>query len=1055
MIKNDDQSSVMSANDTLSLTPVQKIEEMLNAADFNKIMTVFNSDSNQNQLTRDEFVEKLSLILKKGAKRDFKELFEKIDVAREGIIDWNKFVDHMLLEFYEEDEKVKDTQVPKWKALRQVYSPHKEAILIVQLQKSASRYITVSKEAVIAFWDLQMKMIKTSKLSFASIKQKDLWVTSCALLTNLNKLAVTFTNKEIVIYDLSSKPEFNCQYRVQGLPNTPISMSYWYNKYNPNHAILSVGDIKGTIRCIMFYSALSGLFPRPMPGGKEAAKHSDEVTTYTKVKDIPCEMTKRTKHRIVYHKQHNGWVRQVSYLDNLECFVSCSTEKHSPLVLGYPDKERAEMRTVRLNYDSGVNCFTYHKRMNLIISGSINHQVCLWNPYVVTKPVGLLVGHSAPIVQIAINKEDKNQAISFSKDKAMRIWDLQQQSCVQRITGIFPKGPEVESKMMFDDYINRLFITFNNQITLLDLKLEVYDQVLSHERPITSIIYNKKYNQVISSCEDGVVTVWSVDNGHKIKQFVDCHGNNELTTMLLQEGGSRLLTGGSEGVVKVWDLNGHCHNCLNCGNTSNITQILSLKRSVIVVGWSKIITSFKKSSLKNYHVDPSDWLGGSQHKDDILCADFNPPSLLVTGSYDGEIVVWNYNSEIATAKMRCEDSSKERVESVSSDSRPSTSARKNSDEELNIVTSHLKLLKHRLKSSAGGVNLVSCGGGGVLRLWNVNRAKFIHQVACHPHASHVTCDVDHLNTVIVTGDSNGMIKSWSLENFMLTDESAKENMSLIQSWKAHLDSINSLQVIDNCDFKLVISASSDCCVSLWDLHGRKVGDFGQEKPWKLVDVMAQFTKQQQSLDEQEPVEPPEEDKEEEEKSEVGDPAAEHKQSDEQLKDVGDGGCEIWKTTSLGEVYKEKRTNKRARRQPDKISGFGRYLESTSTPYGNLKCSVLDVESDFKKPDFIENPQRYFSEKPYSSSLDKSLSKSFHETSIRDTRQALKAAFDEKSFFPKEMLDFEAQMRSNHEQKLKLLSEKQKEKNQDGILKVFDHSSRRLSNATSISFKPGC
>ena len=41
-IKNDDQSSVVSANDTLSFTPVQKVEEMLNAADFDKIMTVFN-----------------------------------------------------------------------------------------------------------------------------------------------------------------------------------------------------------------------------------------------------------------------------------------------------------------------------------------------------------------------------------------------------------------------------------------------------------------------------------------------------------------------------------------------------------------------------------------------------------------------------------------------------------------------------------------------------------------------------------------------------------------------------------------------------------------------------------------------------------------------------------------------------------------------------------------------------------------------------------------------------------------------------------------------------
>ena len=63
--------------------------------------------------------------------------------------------------------------------------------------------------------------------------------------------------------------------------------------------------------------------------------------------------------------------------------------------------------------------FSYHASI-ITVSGSINHQVCLWNPYVVTKPVGLLVGHMAPIVQIAINKEDKNQAISFSKDKVCK-----------------------------------------------------------------------------------------------------------------------------------------------------------------------------------------------------------------------------------------------------------------------------------------------------------------------------------------------------------------------------------------------------------------------------------------------------------------------------------------------------------------------------------------------------------------------------------------------------------------------------------------------------------
>ena len=41
-----------------------------------------------------------------------------------------------------------------------------------------------------------------------------------------------------------------------------------------------------------------------------------------------------------------------------------------------------------------------------------------------------------------------------------------------------------------------------------------------------------------------------------------------------------------------------------------------------------------------------------------------------------------------------------------------------------------------------------------------------------------------------TGDSNGVIKSWSLENYMLTDKSIKENLPAIESWKAHLDSVN-------------------------------------------------------------------------------------------------------------------------------------------------------------------------------------------------------------------------------------------------------------------------
>ena len=33
------------------------------------------------------------------------------------------------------------------------------------------------------------------------------------------------------IYDLSSKSEFNCQFRIQGLQHTPLCMDYWYVPY--------------------------------------------------------------------------------------------------------------------------------------------------------------------------------------------------------------------------------------------------------------------------------------------------------------------------------------------------------------------------------------------------------------------------------------------------------------------------------------------------------------------------------------------------------------------------------------------------------------------------------------------------------------------------------------------------------------------------------------------------------------------------------------------------------------------------------------------------------
>lgn len=58
---------------------------------------------------------------------------------------------------------------------------------------------------------------------------------------------MAFTSKEICFYDLLSKEEFACQYKLQGLKGTPICMDYWYDPLDANKSILSFGDITGKV----------------------------------------------------------------------------------------------------------------------------------------------------------------------------------------------------------------------------------------------------------------------------------------------------------------------------------------------------------------------------------------------------------------------------------------------------------------------------------------------------------------------------------------------------------------------------------------------------------------------------------------------------------------------------------------------------------------------------------------------------------------------------------------------------------------------------------------
>lgn len=52
----------------------------------------------------------------------------------------------------------------------------------------------------------------------------------------------------------------------------------------------------------------------------------------------------------------------------------------------------------------------------LIATAGIDHKICLWNPYVVSKPTGILQGNMASVITVKFIASRK-QLFSFSKDK--------------------------------------------------------------------------------------------------------------------------------------------------------------------------------------------------------------------------------------------------------------------------------------------------------------------------------------------------------------------------------------------------------------------------------------------------------------------------------------------------------------------------------------------------------------------------------------------------------------------------------------------------------------
>ncbi|XP_054984315.1 WD repeat-containing protein 49, partial [Sorex araneus] len=957
---------------------------------------------NSISMSREQFVQKMTEIIDWGTKEEYGELFDRVDVIQDGFISWDKLTSFMLLTL-ENDEQTKTAIAPRWKDIEFLPVKHKDTIQKVIFLKSSSRYLTISKEGLLGIWGDNLMLQETRSITSDVTKLNHLWVTSLISLENVNKIAVAFTSKEICFYDLLSK-ELSCQYKLQGLKGTPICMDYWYDPLDANKSILSFGDITGKVQAVVFTTALISLFERP------ASACEDEEVTLT----INWTELLSGYHTCCYtleHKLHHGdWVRQVTYNASLDAIISSTTSSTNTMVLAWREKSKNHVKMTSFNIAQGIHAFDCHSQLNLIATAGINNKVCLWNPYVVSKPVGVMWGHTTSVIAVQFFAA-KNQLFSFSEDKVLRLWDIQHQLSIQRIACSFPRCQNFRCLLHFDEVHNRLFISFNNQLALLAMESEANQRVKSHKKAVTCVLYNSFLKQVISSDAGSTVFFWMIDTGKKIKQFTSCHGNAEISTMAFDTNETRLLTGSTDGTVKIWDFNGYCHYTLSVGQEGavDITQILALKKTILVTGWERTITVFRPQNYNQHFIQPDEWRGKIQHQDDILCAAFLPPQTLATGSYNGEIILWNNSTENAhyvlhpnyqrLLKSKLDTEPQTLLSSCSTHSKTEKATLGivsfEIDSERNNAVMRLCFLEARKHTAVtGGANLVSCGGCGYVRLWDTFKKQFLAEFLAHNGAEYIIMCTDKLNRYLATGDPDGGLKIWNIEEYCLNPSKGKMTQAptLIRSLQPHEDQITSLEMCEPGGHLLVISSSADCNICVTDVCSAPIYTFGQAKLWKIENCFS-FPKRDTNLIkrdiQEEKIKNIPLPSKEELCLDLIEPSLDKENENVSTKNVRPSGV-----LNLGIKYKKKNSYKKKRYKlyNDDV------LPKASSAFRSLNIEDLQELPEVNKPAFLLEPEKYFRDEPEVECPQMPELPSFSET--------LKAVFVEKNLLPKEILDRE-------------------------------------------------
>ncbi|XP_052754696.1 WD repeat-containing protein on Y chromosome-like isoform X2 [Galleria mellonella] len=582
-----------------------------------------------------------------------------INTNRNGEIGWDELVSHLLLGYFANDpENQRESLQPPIMGLPTVMrSQHRHPISRICFCPDVSKdrstdpmqgtYITASRDGMINWWSLDMSLLRTAFSSSPHLKVSTTWVTDMVCMPDVNIVVTSSTERDLRFYDCTAKT-FTLKIIITSWEYMICTMYYQYHKDANEKCILICGDVGGNVRILLFSPVKRGPFRNQAGRALIQLRHVD---LQRKPQVLP-EMRLVELQRV-----HSEWVRQVSFYASLHCVVSCATCADSLLMCDLAGSKTHNMFRV----DKGIQCFAFDEEAHVLVTGGPDCAVRVWNPFVPTRPGAVLTGHRAAITALVL--QNSGQTIySLSRDRVIKVWDVQGQVCVQTYIDIPSQiGERTPISAVYNKATRELILAaMKIAVLVLDEQLNPqHTDGFTHSRAVAKILYNPLFKVVITCGMDSIIINWDPVTGKRNAMVRDAHTRLlhgelipvEITAACFDPGWQLLVTGARNGTLKVWNFNtGLCLRNMAIEHMCEVTNCFWVEGRILAVGWNRHVTEFEDTGTAS---SGKSW--ETRHSDDVLAAAARSPLSLATASYNSELLLWKLETGQPYRRFSCTD----------------------------------------------------------------------------------------------------------------------------------------------------------------------------------------------------------------------------------------------------------------------------------------------------------------------------------------------------------------------------------------------------------------